>query len=613
MLGISFADQLEKAHKKLFAHTREDVECTEFIPTTNEIETSFVISPWKLFGIEALILLLVFLLLARAITLQIVKGSYYAVLAEENRIIRRPILAPRGVLIDAKGTVLVRNSPFVLNKEEKKLDPYNDYINKTSTTSGTIKDPPAIFAVREYPYPQAAAHVLGYVSSITEEEITKNKKITSEEKVTYSAYDVVGRTGLEESYEELLKGRDGSELVEIDSKGKVQKIIGAELPKSGSTIKTSLDIGLQKLAYEKVAEATQKANAPSGVAIVQNPNNGAIMAIVNYPSFDNNSFTHSDKHVDVEKFLNDSKTPLLNRAIGGAFPPGSTYKIITSLAGLESGTITQSSVYQDTGNISISGITFNNWYFSQYGKMEGNVDIRKALQRSNDTFYYKLALAMGPEKIAQQSEKFRLGQLLGIDIPGETKGLIPTPEWKKKTQNEVWYPGNTINMSIGQGDVLTTPLQIVSMTSAIANGGIIYVPTLATEVQNQNGVPICTKDLKRNKWTGDTCKKLNQNAMAPVTLDLNQQNLKAVQEGMHLVTQKGGTAYPFFTFSIDTAGKTGTAETSSTQKPNAWFTGYAPYKNPEIAVTVLIEKGGEGSAIAAPVAKDIMEYYFKNR
>jgi penicillin-binding protein 2 len=547
------------------------------------------------------------ILVTRLATVQLIKGSYYKAVADGNGSIKRPLEPTRGVITDKNGVVLVRNAPYIQKSKDEEYLPYHDYLEKQSTPSSDLK----ILSIRDYQYPLQTAHLLGYTSPITEAEVKESKKIVAENKIKYGSNDDVGRTGLEEYYEELLKGIQGTELVEINAEGQVQKKVLQKEPTPGYTIQSTIDINLQNYIYSELKNSVSSAGAGSGVAVVQNPKNGQVLALVNYPSYDNNSFTHNDSK-QISKFLTDSATPLLNRAIAGTYPPGSTYKMVTALAGLESQKVNVATTYDDTGSISISGITFNNWFFTQYGKSEGLIDVKKALARSNDTFFYKLSLETGVESLIDESHKFNFGKTIGMDLPGEAAGVVPTPEWKQKLKNEPWYPGNTVNMSIGQGDVLTTPIQINTMTSAIANEGILSPPVFVSTIKDGWGNELCTRD-KTNRWVGEACKYFNKNIVEPKNLGIKSENLKAIQEGMNLVTKQGGTAYPFFTYSVETAGKTGTAETFQDKNPHAWYTGYAPYKNPEIAVTVLVEHGGEGSKVAAPLAKQIMEYYFKNK
>jgi penicillin-binding protein 2 len=611
--GITFADFINKeTHKNIF-NKKFDMESIDLTGYESGIGELHPPSVWKTLGLKTLFFICIIVLISRVGTLQLMKGTYYRGLSDDNRIVRRPLQAARGVITDRNGQVLVRNEPYFQIKGSDRLMKSDQYAKTESTLSGEVRDSVIIKAIREYQHPQEFSHILGYISSITSEELKDNKKLTTEQKAKYNGYDLVGRTGVEEQYETFLKGVDGSELVEISSSGKIRKTLGIDESKPGNTVQTSIDAELQKYAYQQVSMTAQNEGAKSGVAVVQDTKTGAILSLVSYPGYDNNAFTHPERLEETSVFFQDSSMPLLNRAISGLYAPGSTFKMVTALAGLESNTISTDSTYEDTGKITLSGITFNNWYYSQYGKVEGNVDVRQALARSNDTFFYRLAIAMGPEKLVEEAHKFKMGQILGIDVPGEAKGLVPTPEWKLTQTKEPWYPGNTINMSIGQGDVLTTPLQIAMMTTLIANDGRSNIPSIVSQIRNSDNKVICKRDYENNKWEGDFCKSLNINPTEPIQLGVDKQYLDLIQEGMHRVTKTGGTGYPFFQFPIDSAGKTGTAETNPNDKPHAWYTGYAPYDNPEVTVTVLFEKGGEGSKVAAPVAKEIMNFYFQHK
>ena len=276
-------------------------------------------------------------------------------------------------------------------------------------------------------------------------------------------------------------------------------------------------------------------------------------------------------------------SPLLNRVIGGTYPPGSTFKIVSSLAALSSGKVNENTIFQDNGVIYLGQYKFTNWYFNQYGRTEGSVNLVKALQRSNDTYYYEISRLIGEKQIADWAKKLRLGGKLEIDLPGEETGLIPDNDWKQKTYGQIWYPGDTLHMSIGQGFVLTTPLQVLGITSYIAANGTLYKPQLLL----------------------DSKPKVLASNLLP------KEKIKVIAEGLKLVPKEGGTAWTFLTFPLQTAGKTGTAEYGDPKgKTHAWYTSFAPVDDPRLSLTVLIEGGGEGSSVAAPIAKEAFRYYF---
>lgn len=473
---------------------------------------------------------LVFLgLWIRLFYLQVVKGEENRELAEENRIKVIKIPGLRGVIYDRKGQILVRNRP----------------------------------EGREYIYGEALAHVLGYLGETSSEELEDY----------YKAGDIVGKMGVEKGNDKVLRGIDGGVLVETGSQGEVIREIKEQEPKEGKSLTLTLDLGLQKKAFQEL-------KARKGVIIASNPKNGQILALLSSPSFDPNIFILQTK--DIDKVLNDSSQPMFNRAIAGLYPPGSIFKIVTAIAGLEEKKIDKSTLVEDTGEIKIGDFVYSNWYFTQYGKTEGMVDIVKAIKRSNDIYFYKVGEWLGIGRLVEWAKYFDLGARTGIDIPGEAQGLIPTPEWKKKTKLESWYLGDTYITAIGQGNLQLTPLQVNQMSSVIASSGLLCQPHLLKD-----------KD--------DLCQKLK----------IKPKNLALVKEGMKQACEEKGTGWPFFDFSPSVGCKTGTAEYGDPQdRTHAWFTVFAPWQEPEIVVTVLLEGAGEGSYQAAPVAKELLEYWF---
>ena len=270
---------------------------------------------------------------------------------------------------------------------------------------------------------------------------------------------------------------------------------------------------------------------------------------------------------------------MFNRAIAGAYPPGSTFKIVTTAAGIEDGKIDKNTLFEDTGQIVVGDYTYRNWYFTQYGKTEGKIDVIGAIKRSTDTFFYKVGEWVGPEKLTIWAQKFGLGKKTGLDISGEALGLVPDPGGRR------WFLGNTYHLAIGQGDLLATPLQINMMTSVIANGGRLCRPAISDQLSATSN-----------------CQDL----------ELKAETLRLVREGMKEACSPGGTAFPFFDFTPAVACKTGTAEFGDPQnRTHAWLTAFAPADDPEIVVTVLVEAGGEGSSVAAPIARKVLEEWFK--
>lgn len=389
--------------------------------------------------------------------------------------------------------------------------------------------------------------------------------------------------GIEAEYEKTLRGIDGGEIIEVDSLGRKIRTLRMKPPIPGQNVYLSTDAALQERLFDLMKEALQKTNSCCGAAVAADPGNGKILALLSLPSFDPNIFTKNpDDRAISEIFLNPA-APVLNRVIGGTYPPGSTYKIISSLAALNSGKVSEKTTFQDNGVLYLGPYKFSNWYFNQYGKTEGAVNLVKALQRSNDIYFYEVARLIGEQSLTEWSRKLFLGSKLNIDLPGEVEGLVPDDAWKQKTYDLPWYPGDTLHMAIGQGFVLTTPLQILGITSYIATDGILYKPQLL----------------------------LSEKQQVLVGYLISKEKVGLVKKGLILVPKEGGTAWPFFTFPIQTAGKTGTAEFGDPKnRTHAWYTSYAPVDDPKIVLTILIEGGGEGSSVAAPIAKEAYRYYF---
>lgn len=505
-------------------------------------------------------LLLIFLtgvtliLLGRLFFLQIIKGSEFRSLADSNRIKEEIVHAPRGIIYDRNGYPLVRNIPgFRIRQPDGKIKILSREEALVLQASGIPINDLEIDSLREYLYPEDFAQVLGYLG------------------------EDGGKTGLEKEYQNSLSGKDGKKLIETNAKGGKLRLLGEIKAEPGQDLKTTLDLPLQKKAYEAMKDVKK------GVLIVTDPRTGEVLTLVSKPSFDPNLFTIGKKGADVQEILNNKDNPLFNRAISGTYPPGSTFKIITAAAGLETGVISKETEIEDIGILRIGQFSFPNWYFIQYGKLEGFLDIIGALRRSNDIFFYKVAEMVGLEKLSVMAKKFGLGNPLGIDLEGEAAGLIPSDAWKIKNINDKWYLGDTYHLGIGQGYLLTTPLQMNAWTSVIANGGTLYQPHL---------------------MKAQSAKVKAQNFLKKETIGL-------IKEGMKEACSPGGTGWPLFNFSVSVACKTGTAEFGDPQnKTHAWFTVFAPVEEPQITITVLVEEGGEGSNVAAPIAKQILEEWF---
>lgn len=510
----------------------------------------------------ALLTLAFGILFFRLFDLTIAQGERNRELAEGQRIRLRKIIAPRGIIFDSKGRPLVRNVPIYKKCSAKGGSNVECRIisreEALKMEAGGREADLVVEVGREYPYGEAMAHLLGYLGETTEEEVVSKKGELGR---------LVGRTGIEEQYEGLLRGKDGGELVEVDTHGVTVRKIGRREPTPGQDLTLSIDLDLQLAAWEAL-------KGKKGAIVAQNPQNGQVLALVSSPSFNPSNIT--------DKVLNDENHPLFNRAISGAYPPGSTFKIITSVAGLEEKKIDAQTKIEDTGQIVIGQYRYANWYFTQYGKTEGVIDLVRAIKRSTDTFFYKVGELVGARKLVVWGKSFGLDRISGIDLPGEIEGFMPDP-----TSGD-WFLGNTYHLSIGQGSLGLTPLQVNLMTSVIASRGKLCRPKVAEQATG-------------NKQQSDC-----------LDLKLKPETLRLITEGMKEACSIGGTAFPLFDFSPQVACKTGTAEFGDpADRTHAWLTAFSPPDKPEIVVTALVEAGGEGSSVAAPIVKQVLEEYFR--
>ncbi len=560
-----------------------------------------------------------FLLTIRLFHLTLVEGKDHRELSEDNRIKTTVIHAPRGIIFDRRGIQLVVNIPaYRINICQHGQNCKMEF--KTRDDWKKVKDtyPPVSLEpdfLREYSRPYSLAHILGYLNEITAGEINN----PFYEYQSYLLGDRLGRMGLEQEYEKILRGIDGKELNEVDSRGQVIRTLGKVDPDMGKNLYLTLDADLQQVAYDAMGEYV-------GAVIVSKPKTGEILALVSTPSFNPNKIHEGLTALQYKQLVNSADKPLYNRAISGVYPPGSTFKIIAAAGALESGKMKSSTIVEDTGKLTIGDFSFSNWLYTQYGQTDGRVNMVKGIARSNDIYFYKLGENVGVKTIAEWGKTFGIGRKSGIDLFNESEGVMPDPEWRKKVRNEEWYLGDTYHLAIGQGDLVVTPLQVNLWTATIANGGKLCRPHMLSQKNDIKSARIECQDLR-----------------------LKSDTIDIITEGMRRVCFSGseveysGTAYPFFNFTISkevlnksrgetqkkrlpVACKTGTAEIGDPQnRTHAWFTAFAPLKSditknssvsailgePEIAVTVLVEKGGEGSAVAAPVAKKIFEEWFK--
>lgn len=612
-------------------HWSEDQFLTQPL---KEISTNTLVTTQQLKILFFLIFLGLGILWLKISYLQIAKGSNFRQQAETIRVDINPIKANRGVIFDQQKNLLVQNLarfnltliPAYLPKKESERDNlFNKIVEITKQDKNTILEIlktinvksstayqpiiisqnldsdqalPLIIASsnwpginleltsqREYLNPQMS-QILGYLGMVTEENVVKQN---------YLVNDLIGKTGLEYSYEDWLKGETGKKRVEVDSLGKEINILNQELAKTGANLILTIDSNLQNYLYQSLQRVINKTTIFAAIGIILNPNSGEILAMVSLPDYDNNIFVRNLSPSEFEKIINDPNKPLFNRAISGEYPPGSSIKPIIAAAALEDKIIDQNFTVLSTG-----GLTINQWFFPDWKKGgHGQTDLMKALAESVNTYFYLIGggdnqsfTGLGLERINYYAQLFGLEQKLGIDLPGEATGFLPTKEWKEKTKNEQWYIGDTYHLAIGQGDILVTPLQVASYTSVFANQGTLYKPFLVKEIR--------TPDDQTVNLFSPTI--LRQNFISP-------KNLQLVKKGLRQAVING-SAKKLNNLSVTVAGKTGTAQSVADRLPHAWFTCFAPYEEPEIVLTILLEEGGEGSDLPVDLANDFLNWYF---
>ncbi len=444
--------------------------------------------------------------------------------------------------------------------------------------------------MRWYPEGKIFAHVLGYVGQISEEELKAYRRETQEASIAeaapvalqarYAGTDFVGKNGLERQYERYLHGMPGGEQVEVTPVGRRVRTLQHIEPTPGAKLVLTLDAKLQRRAYELL-------QGHRGALVALDPRTGEVLACVSQPSFDPNLFVPRIPASVWRTLLNDPRAPLNNRAIQSAYAPGSIIKPFFALAGLETGVLTTRSGITCAGGYSAGKRFFGCW------RRHGSVDFYRSIALSCDTFYYITAQKLGPERLARWAHAFGLGATTGIDLPHERKGLVPDPDWKRATHKQPWFGGDTLNYGIGQGYLLTTPLQMAVATMGIANRGVLYRPHLVRQVTAPDGRVLYTAQLE----------VIRRVQASPAHWD-------AIIEGMVQVVERG-TARRAKLAGITVAGKTGSAEFRKGGKTHAWFIAFAPAENPRVALCVMAEEAGHGGAIAVPIAAAWLKTFFE--
>ena len=585
------------------------------------------------------VLILFLILYTRFYYLQVTQQEHYHTLAEANRISILPIVPNRGLIYDRNGKALAQNySAYTLEIVPSKFPDIEATLDELSTIieithidrqrfkklmkeSKRFKSLPirsrltdeeiASFAVnryrfpgveikarvfRQYPEKEIVSHVVGYISRINDKDLEQLE--LAGELNNYRGSHHIGKIGIEQSYEKQLHGITGFEEVETDAAGRSIRVLSRTPPTPGNNLILSLDLGLQEAAEKAFGDRR-------GALVALDPNNGEVLAFVSKPGYDNNLFIGGIDQENWNLLNNSIDRPLNNRALRGVYPPGSTFKPFMALAALELGKRTPEYSMSDPGYFSLPGVDrrYRDWKPGGHGR----VNLHKSLVVSCDTYYYSLANDLGIDNIHSFIGQFGLGKKTGIDIEGEVSGLLPSSAWKMRQYNQKWYAGDTISVAIGQGYNLATPLQLAVATMIIANNGKVYLPHLVKQIQNS----------QTGEIENIPAKLLN-------TLNLKPQHLDIVKSALVDVTRPGGTAAKAsinaaYTF----AGKTGTSQVigikqgeryneksiNERHRDHAMFIAYAPAEDPKIALAVLVENTGTGGSTAAPIARQVFDYF----
>jgi len=591
----------------------------------------------------ALALALVVLLL-RLSQVQLLENDKFAAAARANQVRRIPVAAPRGRILDRHGVVVVRSRPsFVCALVPSEVKDVDALLAALSTILG-VPEPtlrrrllhhhgvdyksfdevvtyepygPVILAgglsaaqmarlaeaqaslpgvdieaqpVRDYPYGRLGSHVFGYVGAITEDEYRARKRRG------YTPNDVVGKDGLESTYDDLLRGTPGGRQIEVDAQGRLVRRLDPVDPVPGHSLVLSLDWRLQQIAERAVGDelaawGKSHGRALAGAVVAIDPSNGGVLALVSYPNFDPNDFADGIKDSTYRRYLNDKLQPLFDRGIGAATATGSTFKMITGSGAISSGVIGKDQVLYDSGSWYCHGVTFTDLAAGGLG----STDFVRALAASSDGYFYQLGDRLGHARLRYYATQFGLGSRLGIDLPAEYGGNWPTNAWSMKVYGVPLEPSDVCQLAIGQGAMEATPLQMANVAATVVNGGTLYRPHVVDEVRDPQGRVV-------RSYTHDVIRQV------PVTAEA----LREVRAGMDKVTDPGGTAYGLAIPGLPYGGKTGTVETDGGRGPNTtWFVAYAPSAHPTIALAVFMERtGGYGAEVAAPVAQRILAEYF---
>lgn len=574
----------------------------------------------RIFAISYVVIFIFAILLLRLWYLQVIKGEEYKHIAERNRLRILKIPAPRGIIYDRNGNALVRNIPSfdismardsipeepevlaalgkvvglkpdeIRARIEKSINPLepvklrqNVSLKDVARVEARKMEFPGlqvdVVIRREYIYGKLAAHVIGYLGRLTLEQA----KDPDYSDVPRTAF--IGQWAVEKVFDRALRGIAGRKVIEVDATGKVVRIVGIQKPVKGKDIKLTIDLEIQ-------AEAEKSLEGKRGAVVAIDPNTGEILALASTPSFDPNLFARGISYRAWRRLVSNPGKPLLNRAIQSQYPPGSTFKIITAVAALERGIITDKTRFRCNGKTYLGDRAFRCWKNEGHGE----IDLYRAIVESCDVYFYEIGKRLDIDTLARYAMKFGLGESVGIELEGEVTGIVPSTQWKSLVKGEGWYMGETLNAVIGQGYLSATPIQVARFTAALVNGGKLYKLRL----------------LKNSDYAGEIER----------IIDIRPEYMKLVKKALiGVVSDKGGTGWMARSDVISIGGKTGTTQVIGGDiegdvpykyRDHAWFVAFAPEENPQIVVAVFVEHGGYGSTAAAPIAKRVIEaFYYK--
>jgi len=593
----------------------------------------------RLTGAMFCIMLAFMTLIARLFYLQVVEGDEYRRLSENNCIRLQTIGAPRGVIFDRNGELLVDNRPSFTLKiipgdarpvketvrklseytgipvaemmdklERNRQAPYKPVLLKQDINRGILGiveahhfDLPGVMVeteLKRYYVHNTAAHLVGYLGEINQEELQRetDADVYRKDRLKYRRGDAIGKFGVEKSFEGDLRGRSGGRQVEVNARGQVVRVMGMDESEPGENLLLSIDLKLQQKGEALMADKV-------GGLIAMDASNGEVLAMISSPTFDPKAFVDGMSHDTWNSLISNPFRPIQNKVIQGKYPPASTYKIITAIAGLEEGVISEHTKVFCPGYYRYGDRIFRCWKSSGHG----NEDVVGALAGSCDVFFYQVGQKLGVDRLAYYAKACGLGSLTGIELDHEVAGLIPTAAWKKRRKGVPWQRGETLSVAIGQGYNLATPLQMAGLTAAVANGGTLYKPSIVSRIVKSDG----------------TVSYIHQPVIMG-KLPVSRKNLEIVKKGLWgVVNSPRGTARVARVNGVTVYGKTGTAQVVSRRKneaayqrkarlfkPHAWFVGFGEREGRQIAVAVIVEHGEHGAGTAAPIVRDLIKAYF---